>query len=540
MLPDIIRFEKTAEDRRSEYINILCNDPGPISSSQIEREWHYYIEAVLEPLGWQAVWKLSLKECEALSLPFPLAVFVVVESVDFDSFSATVTVLKMPANMNIHEKLSTSLLQLYPTVNQVHDTLYVEQTAKCLDQIRFFYNHLWFPWDIEENTQNWIDSHLDERLKLYYDMKSGRIPCEMVEKIMSLLAEARAIQNRISDLEENIDNIDNEDDLDENKMCSLIELGIRFHKIKKEVQVLENSSIRSVLALKPVNPDIRSKRQDKEVSLVWHGGLLSDYIDILSKVKNHIDTDALLKPFPLFQEALDSASSGDTIIVCPGVYGIRGVRSLENGGKITGIGTPEEILIAAQDAGNVLIDCTGNDLTLENLKIDGRKTDITILVRSGTLKIHNCHILGRENCSTSIGIVVFGKGKVELEDCIISSFGTAMFINTEAEVILKSTRICSCHIGIQVFSGAKLHLHDSAVLNCKYYGLKCDVGTTDLINTDYRIGSEELLISIAEIKLDSTTIEDNVKGNVIVMKTQENSLHDYLENMPFYSAVAIN
>ncbi|XP_047114923.1 protein nessun dorma-like isoform X3 [Schistocerca piceifrons] len=488
MLPDIIRFEKTAEDRRLEYINILCNDPGPVSSSQIEHEWHYYIEAVLEPTGWQAVWKLSLRECDDLHVPFPMAAFVVVENVEFDSFSATVNVLKMPANINIPEKLSTSLLQLYPTLSQVNDILYVEQTAKCLDQLRFFYNHLWFPWDTEDNSQNWIDAHLNERLNLYYDMKSGKIPCEMVENIMSLLSEARVIQNKISDLEENIDDIDNEDSLDENKACNLIELRIRLHKIKKEIQVMENPTIR---------------------------------------------------PFPLLQEALDSASAGDTVVVCPGVYGIRGVRCLENGGKMTGFSTPEATVVAAHDAGNVLIDCTGNDLTLENLKIDGRKTDVAILVRSGRLMIRNCHILGRENSSTSRGIVVFGKGKVELENCVISCFGTALYINTEAEVCLKSSRICSCHIGIQVFGGAKLYLHDSTILNCKYYGIKCDVHSVELINNDYRIGSEELLTNISEIKLDSTTVEDNAKGDVVIMKNHESCLYDYLENMPFYSAVTI-
>ncbi|XP_049813243.1 protein nessun dorma-like isoform X1 [Schistocerca nitens] len=539
MLPDIIRFEKTAEDRRLEYINILCNDPGPISSSQIEHEWHYYIEAVLEPTGWQAVWKLSLRECDDLHVPFPMAAFVVVENVEFESLSATVNVLKIPANINIPEKLSTSLLQLYPTLSQVNDILYVEQTAKCLDQLRFFYNHLWFPWDTEDNSQNWIDSHLNERLNLYYDMKSGKIPCEMVENIMSLLSEARVIQNKISDLEESIDDIDNEDSLDENKACNLIELRICLHKIKKEIQVMENPAIRTVLAVKPINPNVQSKRQGKEISLVWRGGSLCDYVDILSKVKDHVDSDAFLKPFPLLQEALDSASAGDTVVVCPGVYGIRGVRCLENGGKITGFSTPEATVVAAHDAGNVLIDCTGNDLRLENLKIDGRKTDVAILVRSGRLMIRNCHILGRENSSTSRGIVVFGKGKVELENCVISCFGTALYINTEAEVCVKSSRICSCHIGIQVFGGAKLYLHDSTILNCKYYGIKCDVHSVELINNDYRIGSEELLTNISEIKLDNTTVEDNAKGDVIIMKNHESCLYDYLENMPFYSAVTI-
>ena len=77
MFPDIITFEKSFEQRSEEYINIL-GSRGPIPASQIENEWKYYIECVVEAGGWQAIWKLSRKTCEELDIDFPTVVLVMV------------------------------------------------------------------------------------------------------------------------------------------------------------------------------------------------------------------------------------------------------------------------------------------------------------------------------------------------------------------------------------------------------------------------------------------------------------------------------
>jgi hypothetical protein len=74
---DIIKFEKSFQQRLSEYMDIL-GGRGHLLVSGIQNEWYYYIENVLEPAGWQAIWKVSRKSCEEFKIQFPTLVVVMV------------------------------------------------------------------------------------------------------------------------------------------------------------------------------------------------------------------------------------------------------------------------------------------------------------------------------------------------------------------------------------------------------------------------------------------------------------------------------
>jgi hypothetical protein len=77
MSPNIIKFEKSFQQRRSEYLDIL-GARGHIPVSGIQNEWYYYIENVLEPAGWKAVWKVSRQKCEEFVIQFPTLIVVMV------------------------------------------------------------------------------------------------------------------------------------------------------------------------------------------------------------------------------------------------------------------------------------------------------------------------------------------------------------------------------------------------------------------------------------------------------------------------------
>lgn len=79
MLPSIIKFDKTFEERYAEFMNILLSDKDQkLPSNSVKDEWCCYAESVLEPSAWQAVWKMSTKECENVVIPFPTSAFVMV------------------------------------------------------------------------------------------------------------------------------------------------------------------------------------------------------------------------------------------------------------------------------------------------------------------------------------------------------------------------------------------------------------------------------------------------------------------------------
>jgi hypothetical protein len=77
MSPDIIKFEKSFKQRLSEYKDIL-GARSHLRVSGIQNEWYYYLENVLEPTGWQAVWKVSRQKCEDFNIQFPTLIVVMV------------------------------------------------------------------------------------------------------------------------------------------------------------------------------------------------------------------------------------------------------------------------------------------------------------------------------------------------------------------------------------------------------------------------------------------------------------------------------
>lgn len=77
MSPNIITYEKSFEQRFSEYMDILCAR-GHLPAPGIRNEWYYYIDNLLEPAGWQAIWKISRRKCEEFGIQFPTLVFVMV------------------------------------------------------------------------------------------------------------------------------------------------------------------------------------------------------------------------------------------------------------------------------------------------------------------------------------------------------------------------------------------------------------------------------------------------------------------------------
>lgn len=74
---EIITFEKSFQERLSEYKDIL-GVSSHIPVCRIQDEWYYYIENLLEPAGWQAVWKISRLKCDEFKIRFPTLVIVMV------------------------------------------------------------------------------------------------------------------------------------------------------------------------------------------------------------------------------------------------------------------------------------------------------------------------------------------------------------------------------------------------------------------------------------------------------------------------------
>lgn len=123
--------------------------------------------------------------------------------------------------------------------------------------------------------------------------------CDIVR---SLMREGREIQDKISRLEPDMSE-DDEDDrpggLDEGRTCLLLKLHFRLQQIKTEMEVLENPALREILVKNQESLNgvcaKRHKNSPVECCFVWLGGSLEETIRELNKTRNFLSADIFVK-----------------------------------------------------------------------------------------------------------------------------------------------------------------------------------------------------------------------------------------------------
>ncbi|XP_066991249.1 protein nessun dorma isoform X3 [Anabrus simplex] len=461
MAPDQITFTKSLQQRLEDYKEILCTHKV-LPASDVRKEWAYHADLVLEPSGWQAVWKVSRRKCDDLRIQFPAYLFVMVEGIDTESLTAQVTILEETGGHNISERQEAALINLYPTVTQNYKLMYVHETANFLDKLRFFYDYLWQPWDIEDDDkQDWATAHLEARLLLYHDMQSGRVSLEMVKHIQSLLQEARSLNYNIERLE---GEVDDKDDIEAEIFCKLMDMHGRMDAIKKEFEMHEDPQMRNLLIMKKhynrhsLSRSLES-RCNQNVCIIWPGGSVDGYIELLKASKPHITEEAFVRSCCNLQDAVDQAVPGDIILLSTGTHNILGLGEFEKGGSIKGISTPESTRLVPNGAGNVLMNCTGGELILENITIDAQQLQIALAAHHTT---------------------VFDGGKLDLQKCTVS--------------------------------------------DCMEYGVKVEISKQNF--TANKVGSIGLLNSVGEVAVRESLVLNNCKGDVCVIQTHVDAGYD--------------
>lgn len=303
---EIYTFDKCLQDRLTEFTNILSNRGGGIvPASQIRADWAYHIELVLEPVGWQALWKIPRLTCQDFQIHYPTIVVVEVESIDFAELSALVKIVAVQDDIHLPERYDVPLIELYATKEQENSALDVAATAECIDKLRFFYNYLWMPWDNDDDeTSDWVASHLDARLRLFYDMKRGAVCKKTCDVIRTLMREGRDIQAKIAKLESEISDDEDEQEkgLDEGRACQLMKLHFRVQQMKIEMEVLENPEMREMLVKNQSfnGNEVEIKRRvsrgmQREAHFVWLGGSLEDTIEALKSAKKFLPPNIFTK-----------------------------------------------------------------------------------------------------------------------------------------------------------------------------------------------------------------------------------------------------
>lgn len=150
-----------------------------------------------------------------------------------------------------------------------------------------------------------MEKHLEARLHLFFDMKSGAVGKETSDVIRSLRRESREIKAKIDRLEEDLSDTEEEDNdkaLDADKVCKLMKCHLRLEQIKREMEVLENPDMRDVLVKSQFcssNDDEIKRRESRgrqpEACFVWLGASVEETIEALNKARAFLSPTTFLK-----------------------------------------------------------------------------------------------------------------------------------------------------------------------------------------------------------------------------------------------------
>jgi len=429
-------------------------------------------------------------------------VYGYVEQVIFDELKAVFVVTAVQDNdVHLPESNEVSLVELWPTVQQENSALNVDTTAECIDRLRFFYTHVWMPWDKDyDDDRDWVQQHLEARIQLVCDLSKNRLPRPLALHMRTLLTEASYIQQRLDFLELDLSDAESDDEaveLNDNgaeparkqsktgnangslnvsslPVTDLMCLHLRMAIIRSEFEILENPEMRRAYSelqsnsLKRIRSSSGRTRQMDDLlaernpisHVVTVPGKLQQQLDLLKLAQMQIKPEAQVQLSNTLQDVLGICQSNDHILLSPGEHTIKFLEHLNDSGIMSGLVQPEAILTPAADLSQLPVVCSSDedstllvidgDYTLSQLVLDCRHVRRGILLRNGTLTMRGCRLLGDGSSSTQEGIVCMPGASVELKSCIIENFSVGISMRPRSCVELGSVQFKNCKTGLEL------------------------------------------------------------------------------------------
>lgn len=110
---------------------------------------------------------------------------------------------------------------------------------------------------------------------------------------------------------------------------------------------------------------------------------------------NGLDGLATDTPYANIQSAVDAAVDGDTIYIAPGVYDETVTIRVGKGLTLIGLGGRGSVMISPTDADAVGLTVYANDVTLQNITVDGDNTaDYACHVYGDRFRAYSCKFMG--------------------------------------------------------------------------------------------------------------------------------------------------
>lgn len=517
MADTVFIFHKSFEQRLEEFTDVLCSRASPVLASEIADEWSFSLEAFIEPTGWQALWKISRQICEELHISFPRYVFVKVIEVDFHELTALVEVERVQDDISIPAKQDVPLVQLYPTKIQEETELNIDRTANLIDQLRFFYNHLWHPWEWEiVEGGDWPSKHLEPRLKLFFEMSNGAIPVKLADKIHKNREQARKLHEKKQKLEsllqqETAVGLSSEDvsPTAEDLTYELMQINLQLNPLMTELQILEDPSLRKMV-VKRFLSDESKMHTSSEAIIVWQNGLVEGFIDFLTACKSVVDAKSSTVSSSSLVNAIESAASGSTILLYKGVHFINQI--LEFNLSMIGVGTvmPE---ISGKESHSYLFSVRNASIQLKNLKLNLRDVASALeVVRNSSIELINCCITN-QNLLDGRGIIINSGAYAVIDSCKFSGLHVALCCYPGSRVSIKNSSFQNCVYGIETSMNSTVQISGGVIANCQEAG----IFVSQNVDSDQK-GTSALLEKCKNITTSQLQMIDN--GNDVVIQRE--------------------
>ncbi|XP_013007331.2 SHC SH2 domain-binding protein 1 isoform X1 [Cavia porcellus] len=432
-------------ERFRAYQDYILSD---CKASEVREFIAEFLEKVLEPSGWQAVWHTNVFE-------------VLVEVTDVD-FSALKAVVKLAEPYACESEVNTFTLECMKELLELKeyqlplqelwvvfdDSGVFDQTALAIEHVRFFYQYIWRSWDEEEDDEyDYFVRCVEPRLRLHYDILEDRVPSGLIVDYRNLLTQCEESYRKFLNLRSSLSTCNSGSEQENISMVEGLKLYSEIEQLKQKLKLIENPLLRYVFGYQK-NSNIQAKgirpngqRITHVVSPTMMSGLLRSLLrDKLCEEPFKEDVEIQFHSDPL--SAVNACYEGDTVIVCPGHYMVHGTFSIADSIELEGYGLPDDIVIEKKGKGDTFVDCTGVDIKISSIKF----------VQHDAVE----------------GILIIHRGKTTVENCVLQCETTGVTVRTSAEFLMKNSDLYGAKgAGLEIYPGSKCILNDSGIHHCK-------------------------------------------------------------------------
>ncbi|XP_062405785.1 SHC SH2 domain-binding protein 1 [Sardina pilchardus] len=477
---------------------------GDCKTSEVKAFTADYLEKVVEPCEWQAVWSTDVFD-----------VLVEVVDVDYKEMKAKVE-LVLPLQCETRgceltedamRALLEATLHMLPVLElQVvyEESGDFDQTALALEHLRFFYKHIWRQWDEEDEDDDfdYFVRCVEPRLRLHYDILEDRVPAGLVAEYHALLSHCSGKYREFSSLRNGLSS-DSDSELDNVSMVEGLRLYDHVETLKRKLRIIENPLLRYVLGYK-VNSGQHSsvaKGRRPEGERAVHVVCASTTVGLLhSLMADKLGPQYSGEEFQVQfhrdpQLAVSACYEGDVVIVCPGHYNVTSSISIPDSILLEGYGLPDEVVIEKKSKGDTFVECTGADVKISNLKF----------IQHDAIE----------------GILCVRQGRLEMENCVMQCNTTGVIVRTSAEL---SMNMCDLYgskgAGVEIYPGSVCSLLGNGLHHCK----------EGILIKDFA----DQLDTIPKITMVNNVIHNNEGYGVILVKPNDSRS----ENQPAKAGAA--